>query len=167
MAVTHTPAGTSPESALHYLASALAIFDPLRLRAWAELGLTTGQLRLLFLLKQQPGVTSGELASRLAVTPPTITGIIDRLVRLALVRREEDPADRRLVRNFLTGEGDNVCDRLEHKAEQFMHRILMEMAPAEVESLATGLRAFIVASERVAQRDPAGSGPTEQNQESE
>ncbi len=167
MAVPHTPAGTSPESALHYLASALAIFDPLRLRAWAELGLTTGQLRLLFLLKQQPGVTSGELASRLAVTPPTITGIIDRLVRLALVRREEDPADRRLVRNFLTGEGENVCDRLEHNAEQYMHRILTEMSPGEVESLASGLRAFIGASERVIERDSAMTSARSENQEKE
>ncbi|MBE7517927.1 MAG: MarR family transcriptional regulator [Thermoflexaceae bacterium] len=160
MAVPPARTETSPETALHYLASALAIFDPLRLRAWADLGLTTGQLRLLFLLSQQPGVTSGELATRLTVTPPTITGIIDRLVRLDLVRREEDPADRRLVRNFLSSEGENVCARLEHKAEQFMHRILAEMSGAEIGALSTGLRAFIAASERVSHREPA-----EQHQE--
>ncbi len=156
MTVPSAHTETSPESALHYLAGALAIFDPLRLRAWAELGLTTGQLRLLFLLSQHPGVTSGELAARLTVTPPTITGIIDRLVRLALVRREEDPADRRLVRNFLTSEGENVCERLEHGAEQFMHTILAEMSAAEIGALSTGLRAFIAASEREARQAPTG-----------
>lgn len=146
---------TAPESALHHIGNALAIFDPLRLRAWADLGLTTGQLRVLFVLKQQPGVTSGELAGRLTVTPPTITGIIDRLVRLDLVRREEDPADRRLVRNFLTTQGESVCNRLEHGAERFMRRILDEMTPEDVDSLVTGLRALIAANERVSRAEPA------------
>ena len=55
-------------------------------RAWAELGLTTAQLRVIFHMRESPGVTAGELACRLSVTPPTISGIVDRLVKLGLVR---------------------------------------------------------------------------------
>ena len=39
----------------------------------------------------------GELARRVAVSEKTITGVVDRLERDGLVRRERDPADRRVV----------------------------------------------------------------------
>jgi DNA-binding MarR family transcriptional regulator len=93
------------DAALRYLGEALAKFDPIRFRAWAELGLTTAQLRVMFLMRENPGVTAGELASRLSVTPPTISGIVDRLVKLGLVRREDDESDRRLVRNYRATRG--------------------------------------------------------------
>ena len=83
------------DEALRMWGHTLTIFDPFRFRVWAELGLTTAQLRVLFLVREQPGVTAGELATRLNVTPPTISGIVDRLVRLSLVRREDDRSDRR------------------------------------------------------------------------
>lgn len=132
----------------------MAMFDPLRLRAWAELGLTTAQLRVLFLLRAEPGVTSGELASRVSVTPPTITGVVDRLVRLGLVRREDDASDRRLVRNFLTSDGQDACGRLERGAGVFIRRILVEIPEADLAALVTGLTALAAAYDRVSRIDP-------------
>ena len=130
------------------------MFDPLRFRVWADLGLTTAQLRVLFLVRQAPGVTAGELATRLAVTPPTISGIVDRLVRLDLVRREDDRSDRRLVRNHLTETGFAACSRLERGAEVFTRRILIEMDHQELEGLISGLKGLIRAAEVVAQAEP-------------
>jgi DNA-binding MarR family transcriptional regulator len=132
----------------------MAMFDPFRIRVWAEMGLTTAQLRVLFLVRAEPGVTAGELASRLAVTPPTISGIVDRLVRLKLVRREDDSADRRLVRNHLTEAGDAACARLERGAELFTRRILVEMDHRDLEKLVCGLRAFTSAADFVATVEP-------------
>lgn len=142
------------DDALHGFAESMAIFDPFRFRAWAEIGLTTAQLRLMLLLRENPGVTAGELASRLAVTPPTISGIVDRLVRLGLVRRDDDPNDRRLVRNFLTETGEVTYSKLEQGGDQFTMRILVEMSQAELDALTRGLRAFVAASERVAMVEP-------------
>lgn len=57
----------------------------------------------------QEGATSpGELARRWRVTPAVITGILDRLERRNLVRREPDPADRRRLRLALTPEGAQI-----------------------------------------------------------
>jgi DNA-binding MarR family transcriptional regulator len=142
------------DAALRYLGEEMALFDPLRFRAWAELGLTTAQLRVMFLMRQQPGVTAGELATRLAVTPPTISGIVDRLVKLALVRREDDESDRRLVRNHLSEKGEVACSRLMRGAETFTRRILVEMSEADLEAFVQGLRAFITASELVSRVEP-------------
>lgn len=100
------------DTAIRCLGAVFAMFDPLRFRAWAELGLTTAQLRVLFLVRNDPGVTTGALASRLSVTPPTISGIADRLVKLSLIRREDDESDRRLVRNHLREQGGAPCSRL-------------------------------------------------------
>jgi DNA-binding MarR family transcriptional regulator len=147
-----TPSSTSEqlvEEALRNFGESMVIFDPFRFRAWAELGLTTAQLRVMFLLRETPGVTAGELASRLSVTPPTISGIVDRLVRLNLVRREDDPNDRRLVRNALTDEGEQCCSRLEKGGDEFTRRILVEMDQDDLEALIRGLKAFTRASEYV------------------
>ena len=142
------------DEALHFLGESLSIFDPLRFRVWAELGLTTAQLRVLFLVRESPGVTAGELATRLSVTPPTISGIVDRLVRLELIRREDDRSDRRLVRNHLTGAGDAACSRLERGAEVFTRRILVEMHHTELEDLIRGLKGLMRAADAATQAEP-------------
>lgn len=142
------------DAALRYFGEALAMFDPLRFRAWAELGLTTAQLRVMFLMRENPGVTAGELATRLSVTPPTISGIVDRLVKLGLVRREDDESDRRLVRNYLSNSGESACSRLERGADVFTRRIIVEMNHEDLDAMIQGLKAFINASEYVSKVEP-------------
>ena len=154
--VTRTPPKTehAVDAATRYLGDALACFDPFRFRVWAELGLTTAQLRVLFMVREEPGVTAGELAARLKVTPPTISGIADRLVKLGLIRREDDEADRRLVRNHLTEAGVSACGRLERGAELFTRGILVEMDHNELEELIRGLCGFIRAAEHASRVKP-------------
>jgi DNA-binding MarR family transcriptional regulator len=94
-------------------------------------------------------VTAGELAARLSVTPPTISGIVERLVRLGFVERGDDPSDKRLVRNFLTPGGEHACSRLEEGGTLFTQRILREMSDGDLLALIRGLEAFIRASEHV------------------
>jgi DNA-binding MarR family transcriptional regulator len=142
------------DTAIRNFGEALNMFDPLRFRAWAEMGLTTAQLRVLFLVRESPGVTAGELATRLSVTPPTISGIVDRLVKLGLIRREDDESDRRLVRNFLTDQGETSCKRMEQGSEIFTRRILVEMNHQDLEAFIVGLKAFIKASKDVQTVEP-------------
>jgi DNA-binding MarR family transcriptional regulator len=148
------PSESALDTARRLIGEAITVFDPFRFRTWAELGLTTAQLRVLFMMRHQPGVTAGELATRLSVTPPTISGIVDRLVRLGLVRREDDATDRRLVRNSLTTQGEFACTRLERGGELFTRRLLVEMHHDDLEKLIVGLRAFVKASEAAIQNEP-------------
>lgn len=142
------------EATMRSFGEAMNMFDPLRFRAWGEMGLTTAQLRVLFLVREGPGVTAGELAQRLAVTPPTISGIVDRLVKLDLIRREDDESDRRLVRNLLTDRGEKSCKRLEQGVGAFMYRIIVEMDEADIQSFMAGLKAFNAAGRYVASVEP-------------
>jgi DNA-binding MarR family transcriptional regulator len=142
------------DAGIRYFWEALTMFDPLRFRAWAELGLTTAQLRVMFLMRENPGVTAGELATRLSVTPPTISGIVDRLVKLGLVRREDDDSDRRLVRNFLSDAGEAACGRLERGLDVFTRRIVIDMHHEDLEAFNRGLTAFIKAAQCVSKVEP-------------
>ncbi len=154
MAPARANAQSPVESARALIGETMGVFDPFRFRAWSDLGLTTAQLRVLFMVRNQPGVTAGELAGRLSVTPPTISGIVDRLVRLELVRREDDDSDRRLVRNQLTEAGEAACTKLERGGEVFTRRLLVEMDDRDLEMLIAGLRAFVEAAQRVASIEP-------------
>ena len=63
----------------------------------------------------QEGVTSpGDLARLWRVTPAVITGILDRLERRGLVRREPDPADRRRQRLALSPAGEQIGQNVDH-----------------------------------------------------
>jgi DNA-binding MarR family transcriptional regulator len=148
------PATDVLDETLLAFARVFCIFDPLRFQSWAEIGLTTGQLRVLFLVRETPGVTAGELATRLQVTPPTISGIVDRLVRIGLIRREDDDSDRRLVRNHLTDAGEAACGRLERGTERFTRRILMAMDADALDALTRGLNGFAQAAEAVSRVEP-------------
>lgn len=154
------PAGdTSFDAAIRGLRKAINLYDPIRFRVWAELGLTTAQLRVMFLIRQDPGITAGEIACRISVTPPTISGIVDRLTRLEFVRREDDAIDRRLVRNFLTDAGEEACTRIARDGDVLTRRILAEMPEADLTALIAGLDAFIATSRMVAAADSQAPAP--------
>jgi DNA-binding MarR family transcriptional regulator len=67
-------------------------------RMEAEFGLTGPQRLVLRIVGQFPGMAAGELAEVVKLHPSTITGIVQRLVKRRLLRRERDPEDSRRVR---------------------------------------------------------------------
>jgi len=122
---------------------------PGRTAAWlakqVELGLATvdltlPQYRILWLLDYGPSVSSA-LANRLAVSPPSVTSVVDGLVARGLVQRRHDQADRRQVAHVLTPEGRStleaaaraVDDRLAEIAPCLPNGRLAERAEASLE----------------------------------
>jgi len=67
-----------------------------------RLGVSDTDLRCLNLIENADGITAGELARGAGLTPGAVTGVIDRLEKLAYARRVPDPADRRRVRVEVT-----------------------------------------------------------------
>ncbi len=70
----------------------------------ATVDLTLPQYRVLWLLDHGPSVSSA-LADRLAVSPPSVTAVVDGLVARGLVERRHDQTDRRHVAHVLTPAG--------------------------------------------------------------
>jgi DNA-binding MarR family transcriptional regulator len=75
---------------------------------WADRhGLSEGRFQILVRLQHVPDgrCTMGDLAAMLDVSPRTITGLVDNLVRDGLVRRVDDTNDRRSVYAEVTEQG--------------------------------------------------------------
>ncbi|MDE3095315.1 MAG: MarR family transcriptional regulator [Chloroflexota bacterium] len=132
---------------------AVGIIDALRIQGWSEGGLTIAQLRLLMVLRDEDGLPVGSLAERLGVNPSTITGHIDRLVKQALVRREEDAADRRIVRNFLTDDGRVVVTAMLQIAGTYLVNILRRLSDDQLDRLERALADLNAAAAAARQED--------------
>jgi DNA-binding MarR family transcriptional regulator len=70
-----------------------------------RLGMRATDLHAINLLDIEGPITAGRLAELTSLTTGAVTGVLDRLERAGLVRREADPADRRRVVARLVPEG--------------------------------------------------------------
>lgn len=71
--------------------------------------LTAPQLSVLIVLREKDGVSINELAAEMYFGTATMTGVIDRLEKAGLARRQRHPEDRRVINVFLTTSGKNLC----------------------------------------------------------
>ncbi|MDF2188293.1 MarR family transcriptional regulator [Paraflavitalea sp. CAU 1676] len=74
-------------------------------------GLSGTDHKYLGLIMQQGQVTAGELATLTGLTTGAITGLVDRLVKLKLVKRQYDKHDRRKV--YIVPHKENIQTLLE------------------------------------------------------
>jgi DNA-binding MarR family transcriptional regulator len=73
-----------------------------------KLKITMPQAYVLDMLSRKGEWKMSDLAKFINVTTAAMTGIIDRLVKGALVTRAHDPEDRRIVRVRLTPKGEKL-----------------------------------------------------------
>jgi len=123
--------------------------------AGADAGLSLRQYAALHGIRQ--GASSpGELARLWQVTPAVITGIIDRLERRELVRREPDPDDRRRLRLALTDTGLAASAHVERALTEELAAQLATATPQELAELGRALellqRTFAALEEQTPQR---------------
>jgi DNA-binding MarR family transcriptional regulator len=100
--------------------------------------LSLQQLTVLNLVRTE-GVTLAELARRTMVAPTVITGIVDRLERQGLIRREPDPRDRRVNRLVLTDEGTKASIAVEQSLAKEVAEQMSDFSDQELDELARGL----------------------------
>lgn len=81
------------------------------------------------------GLSPSQIADRVGVTRPTVTGLIDGLVRQAYVERVFDPDDRRRITIHLTQAGRKFLDELLPVQFQRMAAICSDLDAREQESL--------------------------------
>jgi long-chain acyl-CoA synthetase len=96
--------------------------------ALAKVDLTLSQYRVLIHLCEGREAASG-LADKLAVSRPSITGVVDGLVARGLVAREHDAADRRRVGHELTDAGRRLLGTADAEVQRRLGEIAAH-APA-------------------------------------
>lgn len=77
-----------------------------------KIGLYPGQPFLLISLFHKDGQSQKELAEMLRVKASTITMMITRLEKAALLERKQDEMDQRISRVYLTEKGKQICEEV-------------------------------------------------------
>ena len=77
-------------------------------RETEQFGITGRQATLLWLVKGSPGLTLRALAETEGISPPALSGHIDRLEHSGLLDRVRSTSDRRRVGLELTAKGERI-----------------------------------------------------------
>jgi DNA-binding MarR family transcriptional regulator len=77
-----------------------------------QLGVTSRQVTLLWLVRNNPGMSLRELAAEERISAPALSGYVDRLEKADLLARVRDESDRRRVGLALTDEGERLLRRV-------------------------------------------------------
>jgi MarR family transcriptional regulator, organic hydroperoxide resistance regulator len=79
---------------------------------WLDLQLTVPQLRTVFVIAHEKISSVTAVSQNLGIGEPTASHLIDKLVRAGLVKRTEDPGDRRRALVQLTPAGEELIAKL-------------------------------------------------------
>jgi len=99
-----------------------------------SLGVTGGEVALLNLIREEPGIGVRELAARERMSPAGMSKHVTRLENAGLLRRTELP-DRRRVGLVLTAEAIRVLASVKRRRMTWLASRLRELSPREIEAL--------------------------------
>lgn len=137
----------------------LRVLGPAQARDWVDVDLTMSQLKMLFVLSSAmmprgdaSGLRVSDVARRLGVTLPTVTAVMDKLVERRLVRRDEDPVDRRQHVCRLTEDGTALLHRLMTGRRAFTNALMEHLDDDELAAFLRGMQVLLTAAERLQAR---------------
>lgn len=105
-------------------------------RPWLrEHGLSDQQWRVLRVLGEHGVVETGRVAREAYILGPSLTGVLARMERDGLVRRERDPADQRRTVVEATAKGLKLVDKLSHAVESHYRWMEQTLGKAKLEQL--------------------------------
>jgi DNA-binding MarR family transcriptional regulator len=130
-------------------------------RRWADRcrahGLSILAFDALALIEMREPLTMSKFADELGLALPNATGVVNRMEERGLVRRRDDPADRRLVRVELTDAGHRLIEEIEATRRERMTRLFAELDDEQRERVLIAVKDLGAAAERLA-RTPSTAG---------
>ena len=105
--------------------------------------LTMQQLKVLTLIAaDRDRATGHDLAEALGVSVATMSGLVDRLAEHGMVKRRDDPADRRIRRLSVTPAGSATLRSLVSSSNSMPPQVLAQLADDDLRALVQGLLAL-------------------------
>jgi len=111
-------------------------------RCLKPLNVTRSQWWVLAYLSREDGITQSQLAEELDLGKVAVGGLIDRLEKSGLLRRDADASDRRVNRVFLEPKSKQLIARVRKVSRRLNEQILAGLADAKLEVAATTLGAM-------------------------
>ena len=107
-----------------------------------QLGITARQATLMWLVKRGPGLSLAELAAEEGISPPAMSGHVDRLERAGLIERVRSSDDRRRVGLRLTDDGQKLLRRVRARRTTWLADRLRALDPAELDAIEAAVPAL-------------------------
>lgn len=105
-------------------------------RLFREYGLTPSQYNVLRILRGEgKPLPSLEIAERTIQVVPAITGLIDRLEKQELVRRERSTEDRRVVYVEITSKAKQILKKIDKPLLQLHQDLLGHLSDREIATI--------------------------------
>ncbi|MGH3071135.1 MAG: MarR family winged helix-turn-helix transcriptional regulator [Gaiellaceae bacterium] len=100
-----------------------------------QLGITSRQVTLLWLIRENRGMSLRELAAEERISAPALSGYVDRLEKAELLARVRDEGDRRRVGLALTDEGERLLKRVRARRTTWLADRLRGLEDEELTAL--------------------------------
>jgi DNA-binding MarR family transcriptional regulator len=156
-------AGPRPPEREALIEKVVAVFDALMHRVasahapeFVGVGVTMSQAKVLYLVQARPGIRMSDLAARLGVTLPSISGVVERLVEHGCLARRDDPADRRQSLVSITERGAGQLELFRELNARHVRTLLGHIATADLVVVERALGILADAAEAAAR---PGSAP--------
>lgn len=111
-------------------------------RCLKPLNVTRSQWWVLAYLSREDGMTQSQLAEELDLGKVAVGGLIDRLEKSGLLRRDPDASDRRVNRVFLEPKSKQLIARMRKVSHRMNEQILSGLPDEHLEAAATTLDAM-------------------------
>jgi DNA-binding MarR family transcriptional regulator len=143
-----TAMGAPPNAdrALGSLRSVIRTFNVLTKKLERRLGLSGSQLEVLECLRDHPGLSLSDLATRSSTDLSTMSVVVGRLVERGLVRRQQAADDKRRGELTLTAEGEDVLREAPPSVPSRLRAGFAKLAESERHALTTLLYRWVTAA---------------------
>lgn len=105
--------------------------------------ITSAQMIMLVSIHDYGQCKLKTLAKARGISPPTATGLIDRLARAGYVKREPAPDDRRAILVLLTKKGENLVQNFLSTVRSRWKKILVHLSSEEQEQYLNILKKIV------------------------
>ena len=109
-------------------------------KALAPFDLKLAQLDVLMNLYRHPGMSQHDLARKLRVGRSNITMLLPQLEQQNLLRREGDPRDKRIMRLYLTDEGEALLMKALEVYTALIDRVMAQSSPELCDAMGDQMR---------------------------
>ncbi len=170
----YDPAAAEPDEHTSVVADAIerivAVYGTLMHRVasahapeFVGVGVTMSQAKVLYLVQAEPDIRMSDLAARLGVTLPSLSGVVDRLVDQGLLTRRDDPADRRQALVRISDAGISELELFRELNDRQVRNLLARLDPADLDVVERALHVLAAAAAPAADASPSiptGGSPT-------
>jgi DNA-binding MarR family transcriptional regulator len=117
---------TPEESARELLEVVPTVMREIRsqMRSRGSLDLTVPQFRTLAFVNRNKGSSLCEVADHMGMTPPSASTLVNGLIERGMMKREEQPDDRRRVRLTVTRRGQAILEASTHATMTYLSKKL-------------------------------------------